>query len=299
MKVKSTYWELLLKLKSVYSTVNTTSQSIIITEELEIIISELFILPTDGLLIIRFNSKVTDNKDFFEIGFSDSIRKNVKKIFELYLPYIIVNLKAITPFSFVHIAQTIDGKIATASGKSKWIGNQENLVHAHRIRALVDAILVGANTFKLDKPRLDVRHVKGDNPIKIIIANSKLDLDCLSIGETILFSNNEIEYQSLPENTESICIEQDGNTIITTDLLKVLKQKGIHSLLIEGGSQTIRKFIEDKSIDRIEFHIAPMIFGSGKSGIELSAIDNLEEGIHLQNPITFKMGNALMLVSNL
>ena len=299
MKVKSTYWELLLKLKSVYSTVNTTSQSIIITEELEIIISELFILPTDGLLIIRFNSKITNNKDFFEIAYSDSIRKKVKKIFELYLPYIIVNKNAEVPFSFVHIAQTIDGKIATASGKSKWIGNQENLVHAHRIRALVDAILVGANTFKLDKPRLDVRHVKGDNPIKIIIANSKLDLDCLSIGETILFSNNEIEYQSLPENTEAICIEQDGNTIITTDVLKVLKQKGIHSLLIEGGSQTIRKFIEDKSIDRIEFHIAPMIFGSGKSGIELSEIDNLEEGIHLQNPITFKMGNALMIVSNL
>jgi diaminohydroxyphosphoribosylaminopyrimidine deaminase/5-amino-6-(5-phosphoribosylamino)uracil reductase len=299
MKVKSTYWELLLKLKSVYSTVNTTSQSIIITEELEIIISELFILPTDGLLIIRFNSKITNNKDFFEIAYSDSIRKNVKKIFELYLPYIIVNKNAEVPFSFVHIAQTIDGKIATASGKSKWIGNQENLVHAHRIRALVDAILVGANTFKLDKPRLDVRHVKGDNPIKIIIANSKLDLDCLSIGETILFSNNEIEYQSLPENTEAICIEQDGNTIITTDVLKVLKQKGIHSLLIEGGSQTIRKFIEDKSIDRIEFHIAPMIFGSGKSGIELSEIDNLDESIPLQNPTLFKMGNALMIVSNL
>ena len=299
MKVKSTYWELLLKLKSVYSTVNTTSQSIIITEELEIIISELFILPTDGLLIIRFNSKITNNKDFFEIAYSDSIRKSVKKIFALYLPYIIVNINAEVPFSFVHIAQTIDGKIATASGKSKWIGNQENLVHAHRTRALVDAILVGANTFKLDKPRLDVRHVKGDNPIKIIIANSKLDLDCLSIGETILFSNNEIEYQSLPKNTEAICIEQDGNSIITTDVLKVLKQKGIHSLLIEGGSQTIRKFIEDKSIDRIEFHIAPMIFGSGKSGIELSEIDNLEEGIHLQNPITFKMGNALMIVSNL
>ena len=299
MKVKSTYWELLLKLKSVYSTVNTTSQSIIITEELEIIISELFLLPTDGLLIIRFNSKITNNKDFFEIAYSDSIRKSVKKIFALYLPYIIVNINAEVPFSFVHIAQTIDGKIATASGKSKWIGNQENLVHAHRTRALVDAILVGANTFKLDKPRLDVRHVKGDNPIKIIIANSKLDLDCLSIGETILFSNNEIEYQSLPKNTEAICIEQDGNSIITTDVLKVLKQKGIHSLLIEGGSQTIRKFIEDKSIDRIEFHIAPMIFGSGKSGIELSEIDNLEEGIHLQNPITFKMGNALMIVSNL
>lgn len=299
MKVKSTYWELLLKLKSVYSTVNTTSQSIIITEELEIIISELFLLPTDGLLIIRFNSKITNNKDFFEIAYSDSIRKSVKKIFALYLPYIIVNINAEVPFSFVHIAQTIDGKIATASGKSKWIGNQENLVHAHRTRALVDAILVGANTFKLDKPRLDVRHVKGDNPIKIIIANSKLDLDCLSIGETILFSNNEIEYQSLPKNTEAICIEQDGNSIITTDVLKVLKQKGIHSLLIEGGSQTIRKFIEDKSIDRIEFHIAPIIFGSGKSGIELSEIDNLDESIPLQNPITFKMGNALMIVSNL
>lgn len=298
MKVKAKYWEVLLKLKVVYKTVNTATQTIVITEDLEIHISEKSILPNNGLLLIRFDSQKTNN-DFFEIAFSDTISKKIKRIFELYLPYIIVNKKAETPFTFVHIAQTIDGKIATPTGKSKWIGNEENLIHAHRTRALVDAILVGANTFKIDKPRLNVRHVTGENPTKIILSNSRLELENLEEGKTLLCSNNEIIYDNLPKNTEEICIKQEGQLFNTNELLKILKQRNIHSLLVEGGSITIKKFIEDKSLNRIEFHIAPLVFGSGKNGIELNKIDNLDEGILLKNPIIYKMGNAIMIVSNL
>lgn len=298
MKVKATYWKVLLQLKSVYKTVNPDTQAIVITNDLEVVVSKKTILSVNDLLVISFNFQNTSNKNFYQLGFNSSVSKKVRRLFELYLPYIIVNKYAEVPFSFVHIAQTIDGKIATPTGKSKWIGNEENLVHAHRTRALVDAILVGANTFKLDKPRLDVRHVNGENPIKIIVSNSKLELDCLSEGKTYLCSNCEIKYDALPNDVESFCIEKKGNLIDTEVLLKILKQKGIHSLLIEGGSQTIRKFIEDKTLDRIEFHIAPMVFGSGKNGIQLAEIDTLDEAIALHNPTTFKMGNAMMMVAN-
>jgi len=81
-------------------------------------------------------------------------------------------------------------------------------------------------------------------------------------------------------------------------LLKILKKKGIHSILLEGGAQTIRKFIEEDMVSRYEFHLAPMLFGSGKSGIELNEIAELNQAIQLQNPTYYKMGNAIMIVSN-
>ena len=95
-----------------------------------------------------------------------------------YIPFVLNYFKAIkSEKSYVvsHFAQSLDGKIATSTGHSKWIGNQENLVHAHRMRALCDGILVGANTYLRDNPRLTVRNVEGDDPVKIILGNSSFN----------------------------------------------------------------------------------------------------------------------------
>lgn len=297
MKIKSIYWELLLEIKELYKTVDCNSESIVITTKLKALKSTTMILPLESIALIRFNPNAITN--FYEVAFSDIFPKKLKKIFLLYLGYFIINRNTEIPFTCVHIAQTIDGKIATPTGKSKWIGNQENLIHAHRIRALVDAILIGGNTFRIDKPQLDVRLVKGKNPIKVIIANSPLDLETLSSGKTFLLSNTHLNYEELPKETEIIVIKDEIGWIDSKKLLQELKKKQIHSVLIEGGSQTIRKFIEEKTLSRIEFHIAPLLFGSGLNGIELEEIDKLESAIHLKNPNYFKIGNAMMTVSNL
>jgi diaminohydroxyphosphoribosylaminopyrimidine deaminase / 5-amino-6-(5-phosphoribosylamino)uracil reductase len=297
MKIKSIYWELLLEIKELYKTVDCNSESIVITTKLKALKSTTMILPLESIALIRFNPNAITN--FYEVAFSDIFPKKLKKIFLLYLGYFIINRNTEIPFTCVHIAQTIDGKIATPTGKSKWIGNQENLIHAHRIRALVDAILIGGNTFRIDKPQLDVRLVKGENPIKVIIANSPLELETLSSGKTYLLSNTHLNYEELPKETEIIVIKDELGWIDSKKLLQELKKKQIHSVLIEGGSQTIRKFIEEKTLSRIEFHIAPLLFGSGLNGIELEEIDKLESAIHLKNPNYFKIGNAMMTVSNL
>ncbi len=299
MKVKAIYWELLLQIKAIYQTINPAIDTIIVTKNFTAQKSNVVILPNDGLVLIRFNSISKTNNDFFEVAFSDGISKKLKKILSLYLGYILVNKNAKTPFTCVHFAQTIDGKMATVTGKSKWIGNEENLVHAHRIRALVDAILVGANTFRIDKPKLDVRLVKGENPIKVIISNSKIELETLNEGKTFLFSNNHLVYENLPHQTEAIQINNDENIISSEALLTVLKQREIHSILVEGGAQTIRNFIEEKMVSRMEFHIAPIIFGSGKNSVELIEIEEINQAIVLKNPVYYKMGNAIMCVSNL
>lgn len=299
MKIKPKYWELLLQIKEIYKTINPEFEAIIISKNFIAEKSKTTILPNNGLALIRFNPNEIEILNFYEVEYLESIPKKLKKIFSLYLEYILINKNTETPYTCVHFAQTLDGKIATVTGKSKWIGNQENLVHAHRIRALVDAILIGGTTFRIDKPRLDVRLVKGKNPVKIIIANSKIELDNLCEGKTFLFCNNELKYENLPNETEVIPINNYENTISSKAILKILKQKGIHSILIEGGAQTIRNFIEERMISRIEFHIAPMFFGSGKNSIELVDIQELDQAIVLKKPQYFKMGNAIMTVSNL
>jgi diaminohydroxyphosphoribosylaminopyrimidine deaminase/5-amino-6-(5-phosphoribosylamino)uracil reductase len=299
MKIKPIYWELLLKIKEIYKTVDCRFESISISKDFKPIKNTNESLYSDEIAIIRFYPKKTEANQFYDVAFSDVFPKKLKKIFLLYLGYILVNRNAKTPFTCVHIAQTLDGKIATPTGKSKWIGNKDNLIHAHRIRALVDAILIGGNTFRIDEPRLNVRLVKGENPIKIIVANSKLKLENLSRGKTYLMCNTLLEYDELPEETEIVHVDNHECWIDSKTLLKELKKRDIHSILIEGGAQTIRKFIEEKTLSRIEFHIAPIIFGSGLNGIELEAIDDLESAIHLKNPQHFKIGNAIMTISNL
>ena len=76
------------------------------------------------------------------------------------------------PYVLVHMASSLDGKIALNNGHSKWIGNEENLKHAHRLRAILDGILVGSSTVKNDSPQLTVRHVEGPNPTRLILSNS-------------------------------------------------------------------------------------------------------------------------------
>ncbi len=299
MKIKTRYWELLLQIKEVYATINPEFDTIIISNTFTAEKSKKTILPNDCNALIRFNPNEIQILDFYQVEYSSSISKKIKKIFSLYLGYILVNKNTEIPYTCVHFAQTLDGKIATVTGKSKWIGNPENLVHAHRIRALVDAVLIGGNTFRLDKPRLDVRLVKGKNPIKVIISNSKIELENLYEGKTFLLSNNNLIYENLPNETEVIAVNNVENTISSKELLKILKQKEIHSILIEGGAQTIRNFIEEQMVSRIEFHIAPMFFGSGKNSIELEEIQELDQAILLKKPQYFKMGNAIMTVSNL
>ena len=100
-----------------------------------------------------------------------------------YIPFCFLSMlakKYQRTISVAHFAQTLDGKIATLNGESKWIGNQENLIHAHRMRALCDGILIGNKTLEADQPKLTVRHVKGNDPKRIVLGTSHTDFSSLT-----------------------------------------------------------------------------------------------------------------------
>lgn len=224
------------------------------------------------------------------------------RFLKLYLPYCLGSYQARRLercISIAHFAQSLDGKIATEKGDSRWIGNEENLIHAHRMRALCDGIIVGSNTVRYDKPRLTVRMVEGENPRRIIIGNSKFNLDsllsCCSDSILVVSKQSTIEH----ELVENLRITSENCKIESAAILKALFQKGIYSVYIEGGAQTTSNFLRDQAVDILQLHIAPLVFGSGKQGITLPGIDAVEEGQRFQHFEFYNVGNSVMFVGAL
>lgn len=223
---------------------------------------------------------------------------------EVYLPYCFLpyfsrqKARAITT---AHFAQSLDGKIATLSGHSKWIGNEENLIHAHRMRALSDAVLIGSGTLLRDQPRLTVRMVDGPNPTRIVLGQPGQcsDYNCLYesckqpiivIGSTESSLNGQIDYVKMAASEGRV------NSI---NILKLLYQRGIYSVYLEGGAITTSNFLKDKAVDVLQLHFSPLIFGSGKSAITLPEIDEVKNAIKF-SAFQFKaVGDTMMFVGQL
>jgi diaminohydroxyphosphoribosylaminopyrimidine deaminase / 5-amino-6-(5-phosphoribosylamino)uracil reductase len=195
--------------------------------------------------------------------------------------------------SILHLAQSIDGRMATLNLNSRWISNTENLIYVHRMRALSDAILIGANTLLNDKPALTVRYVKGPNPVKVIVGNSA------SYFNSILESGDRVLHlvtMPVPEKKgiESIIIESESGKIHPADILAQLFKQGIYSVYIEGGAYTISAFIREKAADIINFYISPVIIGSGIS-IDFQGIASVADAISLQNCKYIPMGEGMLI----
>jgi diaminohydroxyphosphoribosylaminopyrimidine deaminase/5-amino-6-(5-phosphoribosylamino)uracil reductase len=195
--------------------------------------------------------------------------------------------------SILHLAQSIDGRLATLNNNSRWISNTENLIYVHRMRALSDAILIGANTLLNDKPALTVRYVKGPNPVKVIVGNSA------DYFTSILESRDRVIHmvtRPVPERKgiESIIIEAVSGQISPADILTQLYKQGIYSVYIEGGAFTISAFIREKAADMINFYISPVIIGSGIS-IDFQGIARVEDAICLQNCNYLRMGEGMLI----
>ena len=223
---------------------------------------------------------------------------------EVYLPYCFLpyfsrqKKRAITT---AHFAQSLDGKIATLSGHSKWIGNEENLIHAHRMRALCDAVLIGTGTLLRDQPRLTVRMVDGPNPTRIVLGQPGVcdDYNCLYesckrpiivIGSTESSLNGQIDY---------IRMEATEGRVNSIHILEALYQRGIHSVYLEGGAITTSNFLKDKAVDVLQLHLSPLIFGSGKSAITLPEIDEVKNAIKFSAFQFKKVGDAMMFIGQL
>jgi diaminohydroxyphosphoribosylaminopyrimidine deaminase / 5-amino-6-(5-phosphoribosylamino)uracil reductase len=222
----------------------------------------------------------------------------VARLFELYLP--LCTPPAARPLVIAHLGQSLDGKIATESGNSRFINGAPNFLHLHRMRALVDGILVGAGTVAADDPQLTVRLCEGPCPMRIVIDTNRRLPDTHRLFNDGMAPTLVVCAQDLlrPGPThigraELLGVPRSGDWIDVHKLLAALAERGVRSLLVEGGGVTVSRFLTAGVLSRLQITIAPVLMGSGRPGIVLPAIGRMDEA--MRPPIRrFEFGDDVL-----
>jgi diaminohydroxyphosphoribosylaminopyrimidine deaminase / 5-amino-6-(5-phosphoribosylamino)uracil reductase len=193
----------------------------------------------------------------------------------------IVHAQPERPFLIAQLGQSLDGRIATLAGESQWINNAAALDHLHRVRALVDAVVVGVRTVMLDDPMLTVRRVPGGNPARVVIDPSgrmPADARCLAGdgARRIIITAKDCEARP---GVEVVPLARTNGRIACNEIVHALFSRGLKRILVEGGASTVSAFIEAGVLDRLHVLVAPLILGSGKPGLELSPVACLADAL--------------------
>ena len=216
-------------------------------------------------------------------------------------------IKKKRPFVTLKIAQTIDGRIATVSGDSKWITGQEARVFAHKLRSENQAVLIGMGTVKADNPSLTTRHLKGNNPYRIVVSESmEFPKSCKLIANNkdhktiIATTKRSLAKYSKIKKTNGLTfweIKKSGkNRLNLADILQKAYAFGIHSILVEGGSQMATSFLKAKLVDKLVVITAPLFLGSGLNSIGNLEISTIKNAIKLKNYFRFQCGTDQVFV---
>ncbi|MYL22470.1 deaminase [Halomonas alkaliantarctica] len=183
------------------------------------------------------------------------------------------------------LGQSLDGRIATESGHSHYINGHESLVHLHRLRALCDAVVVGAGTASADNPQLTVRHVQGAHPLRVILdprgrVPPTLTLFQDDAAPTLHLVGPDV---SLPApaphvQRQSLPLMADGQ-FPPAAVIAHLQAQGYARILVEGGGVTVSRFIEAGVVERLHLLVAPLLIGSGRPGLAMTPIDTLASAL--------------------
>lgn len=200
-------------------------------------------------------------------------------------------LRPASPEGMVIVAQlgqSLDGRIATHTGHSKYINGQAGLEHLHRLRAWVDAVVVGVGTVVADDPLLTVRMVSGQHPVRVVIdplgrvpQSAKIFSDdgVQTLIVTSLSSHWACSTSNPNPRIEAIVLPAIDKKIPPSDILSALAKRGLRRILIEGGAHTISSFMQAGCLNRVHVIVAPIILGSGRSGFELPLIDKVDQAL--------------------
>lgn len=187
------------------------------------------------------------------------------------------------PIVVAQLGQTLDGRIATITGASKYISGREALVHLHRLRACVDAVVVGVGTVVADDPQLTVRLAPGRNPVRVVIdpkGRAPHGASVFRDGAAPTLSLAGPDAPPPPEGVERIFTPLGPGGVIRPEVVVArLAARGLRRILIEGGAHTIGLFLDAGRIDLLHLLVAPMILGSGKPGISLRPIEQLSDAL--------------------
>jgi riboflavin-specific deaminase-like protein len=187
---------------------------------------------------------------------------------DLYGPLARRDLGAVT---VAQIGQSLDGRVATVTGDARDVSGPDGLAHLHRMRALVDAVVIGVRTALHDQPRLTVRLCAGRNPARVVIdPQGRLPDDALVLADD---GARRIVVQAVerarPAGVTVIRLPLRDGQLDPAEIAAALRAEGLQSLLIEGGGITIARFLEAGLLTRLQVAVAPLLIGGGPQGLTL------------------------------
>lgn len=212
------------------------------------------------------------------------------------------------PFIVLKAAMTLDGKIATATGQSKWITNETSRAYGYKLRDIYDGIMVGINTVIEDNPMLTARVDGGKNPIRIVVDSSlKIDINANLVqdksAKTIIATTDKADKDKIlklqAQDVDVIVVDKDENDKVDIEkLLDILGQQNICSILVEGGATLSGSFVAKKLVDKVYFFIAPKIVGGkeAKTPVAGTGILNLQEALALKDIQIEKLEEDILII---
>jgi riboflavin-specific deaminase-like protein len=209
--------------------------------------------------------------------------------FEFFKPLLDVRPQG-TAWVIALLGQSLDGCVATRSGDSSFINGPESLQHLHRLRALCDAVIVGAGTVAIDNPRLTTRRVPGPSPTRVLL-DPALRL-AGQIGRAHVFNDAAAPTLWLCDGSrrdEAVALAGAERVLAVSGLLRddakpdmaaavaALQSRGLTRLFVEGGGVTVSRFLAQHCLDRLHLALAPVLIGDGRPGLRFAGADRLAE----------------------
>jgi diaminohydroxyphosphoribosylaminopyrimidine deaminase / 5-amino-6-(5-phosphoribosylamino)uracil reductase len=219
--------------------------------------------------------------------------------------------KSKRPFVTVKFAQSLDGRIATATGDSRWISGPASRRFAHKLRREHDAILVGIGTVLSDDPQLTVRLLKGRDPLRVVVDSKlRIPLDSRILADGA--AKGTLVATAMSSDTKRVRAIQNagaeilhvpktrkGSGIDISRLLEMLKRRGIASVLVEGGKAIITSLLKARSVDRLVVIIAPKIIGRGTEAIGDLGISEVGKALTLSSVKIRKLDDDIIFDARL
>lgn len=216
---------------------------------------------------------------------------------DLYLP--LLNATPLHPITVGHLGQSLDGFIATPSGDSQFVTGEENLLHLHRLRALCDAVVVGAGTVAADNPQLTTRLVEGPSPLRVVFDPARRVSPTARVftdgAARTLYACSRSKLgpaETRLGDAEVLGLDDERGPAMA-QLIALLRARGCVRIFVEGGGVTVSAFLEAGLLDRLQIAIAPLLIGDGRPAIRLAPQMSLSD-CRRPSYRVFRMGSDVL-----